>query len=405
MDDHGGNWSLFNTIGSPTPTLALAGGIATITGVASQISANYLLATTLPTQLTLNYTVGNQGSAQGFALGFAVTTVTMQKNIGERIDPADQFVLDIGGTPSAQATTTGGADGIQTETAVVYATPGSPYVINEAMAPGSSSVLTQYTHVTSAMNATLAGTVPPTGSLPVTFTPALGDNVTYTIVNAAPQTFTKTVDKANADIGDVLTYTVTVNNPNNFTVNNVLVTDATPTGTTYLGNLSVSAPFIGSAPATGITITSIGPDDAVTLSWQVQVNITPPVPSPITNLATVVVPGGTSGITNVVSTAVAHAFVSSIKTVDKTNANIGDTLTYTVALTNNGNAAAKQCCPHRSNSGRHNLCGRLSHWHSSIYWNACHWFGSYRCNSSGRQCDCQLQGKGRSNRSFNQSNP
>lgn len=340
---NGDPWKLFATLGnSSSPTLT---GIGTLTasfiGNAPVNQNDYVLSTQSPKQLTLNSdTISAGGGSQAVAIGFAVTKVTVEKNIGQRINSADQFILDIAGTPAAQATTTGGVDGIQTQTAVVYAIPGNPYVISEAMAPGSISLLTQYTVVNSAANSTPAGSVPPTGTLPVTFTPILGDDVTYTILNAAPETFTKIVDKANADIGDVLTYTVTVNNPNNFTVNNVLVTDATPAGTTYIGNLVVSAPFTGIAPASGITITSIGPDDAVTLTWQVQVNSTSPVSTPITNLATVTMPGGTSGITNIVQTKVSHAFVSSLKTVDKANANIGDTLTYTIVLSNNGNVAA-----------------------------------------------------------------
>lgn len=45
-------------------------------------------------------------------------------------------------------------------------------------------------------------------------------------------------------------------------------------------------------------------------------------------------------MTNVVSTTVSHAFVSIAKGVDKTNANVGDTLTYTLNLNNVGNVAA-----------------------------------------------------------------
>lgn len=336
----GGAWKLLATLGPNPPSLSgLGTQSATIAGLGLVSESAYVLTTQTPTSMVLTLTNG-VSSREAFSLGFAVTKLTVQKNVGQRIDAADQFVLDIAGIPAAQETTTGGNDGIQTESAVIYGIPGNTYTINESMAPGSASALTQYTRITSAANATPAGSVPPTGALPVNFTPALGDDVTYTLLNAAPETFSKTVDKAHADIGDVLTYTVTVNNPNNFTINNVLVTDAIPAGTTYLGNLIVSAPFTGTAPASGITITSIGPDDAVTISWQVQVNSTPPVPTPITNLANVTVPGGTTGVTNVVSTQIAHAFVSTLKSVDKANANVNDTLTYTLTLTNNGNTAA-----------------------------------------------------------------
>lgn len=344
LTTNGSGWNLFATLGNSTsPTLTgLGTTTATITGNDPLRNQNdYVLTTQSPTQLTINsFTTNNGGGRQGIAIGFATTKVTVQKQVGERIQSSDQFVLNIAGTPNAQATTTGTADGIQSERAIVYAIPGNTYTISEAMAPGSGSTLSQYTLITSALNATLAGSIPPTGTLPINFTPALGDEVTYTILNAAPETFVKTVDKVNADIGDVLTYTVVVNNPNSFTINNVVVTDTTPIGTTYLGNLNVSAPYTGTTLATGLTITSIGPDDAVTISWQVKVNTTPPVPSPITNLANVVIPGGTSGSTNVVQTQVNHAFVSTIKAVNKSYANIGNTLTYMLTLTNFGNVAA-----------------------------------------------------------------
>lgn len=341
---NGGNWSLFTSVGTiNAPTLTgLGTATATITGVNSGGSpVDYLLATQSPTNLVLNtITGGNSGGRQAISIGFALTKVAVQKQVGQRISSTDQFVLNIAGTPNEQVTTTGSADGIQSEKAIIYGIPGNTYTINEAMAPGSTSTLSQYTIIKTANNATPAGSIPPTGALPINFTPALGDLVTYTILNAAPETFQKTVDKAYADIGDVLTYTITVNNPNDFTVNNVLVTDATPAGTTYLGNLVVSAPYTGTSLATGLTITSIGADDTVTISWQVKVNMSASIPTPITNLANIVVPGGTSGSTNVVSTAVSHAFVSTQKSVDKPNANIGDTLTYTLLLTNFGNTAA-----------------------------------------------------------------
>lgn len=333
---NGGNWKLLDTIGGNPPTLA---GVntpnITITGINQSLAAAYVLTTQSPTTLTLT-----SYGREAVSIGFAITKVTVNKNIGDRIDPADQFVLNIAGTPNSQVTTTGAANGIQSQQAVVYAIPGNTYTISEAMAPGSVSTLGQYTTVVSAANLTLAGSVPPTGTLPINFTPALGDEVTYSILNAAPETFSKSVDKSNADIGDVLTYTVVVNNPNDFAVNNVLVTDATPVGTTYVGNLTVSAPFTGTTLSSGITITSIGPNSSVTLTWQVQVNTVPPIQNPINNIASVSVPGGTSGVTNIASTKVSHAFVSINKSADKMNANVGDTITYTLLLNNVGNVAA-----------------------------------------------------------------
>ncbi|MEG1848804.1 MAG: CshA/CshB family fibrillar adhesin-related protein [Lachnospiraceae bacterium] len=338
----GGAWNLLATLGANPPIIAGVGSNAvTITGTNQSASqAAYVLTTQSPPSLTLA-TYGREA----IAVGFAVTKVSVYKNIGDRIHSADQFVLDIAGTPSDLATTTGAAVGVQPEFAGVYGLAGNTYTINEGMAPGSVSTLSDYTTVVSAINLTPGGSVPPTGSLPINFTPALGDIVKYTILNAAPETFKKSVDKTNANLGDVLTYTVTIDNPNNFTLNNVLFTDPTPMSTTYLGNLAVNVPFTGTTPASGLTLT-IPADTVATISWQVQVATAAPISNPITNQASVHVPGGTSGNTNPVSTQVNYADLTSDgnfnKSVKPLYAKFGSTLTYTLTLHNMGNVPANQ---------------------------------------------------------------
>lgn len=338
---NGGNWVELAELGNATsPTLTgLGTQTANIIGVNLLETNAYVLTTQTPTSLNLTLTNGIS-SREAFSLGFATTRVRLQKNIAGRIDSADQFQLDVSGTPNGTATTVGAASGIQTQTVDLFAIPGNPYVINEAMAPGSVSLLTDYTQTVSASNATPAGSVPPTGNLPITFTPVLGDDVTYTILNVAPEEFTKTVDKAFADIGEILTYTISVDNPNNVAINNVLVTDAPPAGTTYVGNIVASQPITGVDLATGITFTTIPANTTATISWQVQVNSAPPVPTPIPNVGNVIVPGGTSGSTNVVTTQVNTAYVTVNKVTSLAFARPGDIITYTLMLMNAGNVPA-----------------------------------------------------------------
>lgn len=335
---NGDGWSLLE--GQAPPLLAgLGTSTATITGTLGLPQYAYVLSTQTPSEVVVDV-VNGVLSRQGFAIGFATTRVRLQKNVAGRIDPTDQFVLDINGAPSATATTTGNTDGLQAEVASTFVTPGNAYVFSEAMAPGSASTLSQYTQMVSAANATPAGSVPPTGNLPITFSPELGDDVTYTIMNIAPEVFTKTVDKAFANIGDILTYTIRVDNPNNFAINNVLVTDATPAGTTYLGNIVASTAYTGTDLASGITITTIAANGFATISWQVQVNSAVGIPNPIPNVANVVVPGGTSGVSNVVSTQVNTAFVTVNKVTNKVFARTGETITYMLILNNAGNVPA-----------------------------------------------------------------
>lgn len=338
---NGGNWSQLIQLGNTNvPTLTLNGQTASLVGNGPPLNAVFVLTTSSPTAMTLSMSWPNVPSTQGIAFGFATTHVHLEKNVAGRIDPADQFTLNVNGTPSGTATTTGSSSGIQTEKVDISAIPGNAYVINEAMAPGSVSLLSDYTQFVSAANATPAGSVPPTGNLPITFTPKIGDNVTYTIMNIAPEEFVKTVDKAYTDIGEILTYTISVENPNNFVINNVVVTDATPAGTTYLGNIVASEAYTGTDLTTGITFTTIPANTTATISWQVQVNTVPPVQTPIPNVGNVTVPGGTSGNTNVVSTQVNTAYVTVDKMASLLFAKPGDIITYTLMLNNAGNVAA-----------------------------------------------------------------
>ncbi|MEG1892460.1 MAG: hypothetical protein RR189_01025 [Bacilli bacterium] len=336
---NGNPWSLLSTIGPNPPTIAGVGSNSvTITGINQSSAAAYVLTSNSPSNLTLE-TYGREA----VAIGFSTTRITLKKNIGARINAADQFNLNIAGTPSNLVSTSGAASGLQPTYATIYAIPGNTYTINEAMKTGSVSALTDYTISTTGVNLTPAGTTPPTGNLPINVTPVLGDEMVYTITNAAPETFTKTVDKAYADLGDILTYTITGHNPNNFAVNNVLVTDPTPAGTTYVGNLLVSTPYTGTNPATGITLTSVPANSDVTISYQVQVNSNIAT-SQINNVATVAVPNQPVRNTNIVTTSVNHADLTSSgnfnKTVSPTTAKPGDVLTYTITLKNTGNVPA-----------------------------------------------------------------
>ncbi|MEG1843697.1 MAG: CshA/CshB family fibrillar adhesin-related protein, partial [Clostridia bacterium] len=182
FNTNGGNWKLLTTIGGNPPIIAGVGTpTVTITGTNQGLQAANVLTTQSPTTLNLA-TFGHEG----VVLGFAVTKVQVCKNIGDRINSADQFVLNIAGTPNNQVTTSGAVDGLQSPCAVVYGLAGNSYTISEQMAPGSVSPLSAYTQTISAVNLSPGGTVPPTGSLPINFTPALGDIVKYTILNAAP---------------------------------------------------------------------------------------------------------------------------------------------------------------------------------------------------------------------------
>lgn len=200
-------------------------------------------------------------------------------------------------------------------------------------------------------NAELDYSYIPAPGLPVQ-TGNLVSNTVNTLVNTSNVTEKKTVDKSYADVGNTLTYTIVLTNTGTTTANSVVFKDTIPSGTTYVaGSFTQNGATVGGAnPQTGVTLNNIGPNQRVTITFQVVV-ATVPTPNPILNQATTswqytvdpsiprVLAGNTSS--NQAPTQVNHVNLTpTTKTVDKSNANVGDTLTYSIALTNQGNTTA-----------------------------------------------------------------
>ncbi|MCI4568814.1 hypothetical protein, partial [Lysobacter sp. CFH 32150] len=130
--------------------------------------------------------------------------ITIQKNVGGRVLAADQFTVSVSGAGSSTLTdtsdvavtaaaagiaTTGTGTGV-TSTNTFFATPGQALTLTDAMAVGSSSLLSQYdTRLTCTNAFTGSGA---TGGLPnnqsvssFSLTPAPGDDITCTYSNTA----------------------------------------------------------------------------------------------------------------------------------------------------------------------------------------------------------------------------
>ena len=158
----------------------------------------------------------------------------------------------------------------------------------------------------------------------------------------------KTVDDATPNVGDTITFVVTLSNNGPDSANNVEVTEQfPPSGPSGLQFLSAT-PSQGTYNAgTGVwTVGAVASGDSKTLT--ILARVLPPavntIPTAQTNIATVTKadeydpnPGNNTG--SVTETPL-YADLGVKKTTSKVQPNVGDTITYTVSLFNLGTAVA-----------------------------------------------------------------
>lgn len=231
------------------------------------------------------------------------------------------------------------ANSISADVAFTGNNPENGIIIN-SLAPGEIATITW--EVTIGDTVPNPNPVPNSGSITTQDSTVVDSNVVATDVRQSTIAITpqKSVDKVYAGINDVITYTVELENTGNVTLNDVLFTDPIPAGTVYANNLSVSTTFTGTDPQTGITISTMDPGDIVTISWDIQVDGDIPSSNPIINIGTISLLGEEDLNTNSTSTQVNNAVLDSTKSVDKIFVEVGDTLTYSIDITNDGNVNA-----------------------------------------------------------------
>lgn len=174
-------------------------------------------------------------------------------------------------------------------------------------------------------------------------------NTTQTDLITGELSMVKTVDKAYATIGDTLTYTTVVTNTGNILVTNINFTDAIPTGATFVpGSVTIggtSEPTFD--PTTGFALSDLIIGASTTVVFQVEVTALP-TPNTLSNIShttfeyLVVIPITGSSDSNSATTTVNVTNLSVVKTASASQVTHGDTLEYTITITNTGNIDAEQ---------------------------------------------------------------
>ncbi|MGL4849982.1 MAG: hypothetical protein ACRC28_13860 [Clostridium sp.] len=165
---------------------------------------------------------------------------------------------------------------------------------------------------------------------------------------------TKTVDKPFSNVGDTLTYTLGTTNNSTIVLNNVVLIDTVPDGINFIpGSVTVNGVAnLTANPENGVQVGNVNPGDSVLVLFKAVVTSIVNTGAVLKNTGTIsysFLPdaGGEfryrSIVTNEVSTTINTAIISGsgfVKSVDKTGAEVGDILTYTIRLLNSGNVDA-----------------------------------------------------------------
>ena len=208
-----------------------------------------------------------------------------------------------------------------------------------SLAPGASQTLTM-------TGTAVSGQYANTGTASVTFggTTYTDSDDSHYVGVGADLSLTKSVDNADPNEGDTIVYTITLTNGGPSKATDVQVTDALPTGLTYMSDNGAGA----YDPGTGIwTVANLTSGSSTSLAITATVN-TGTAGSTLTNTAEVTAsdqpdPDSTPNNHNPdeddqssIDITVQSADLAVTKIVDNATPSEGDTIVYTITLTNNG---------------------------------------------------------------------
>ncbi|WP_308634148.1 DUF7507 domain-containing protein [Paenibacillus silvisoli] len=308
------------------------------------------------------------GAFSAVTFSNTVTTPVYQPVI-TLVKTANQTIASVGSTVVYRVTVTNSGNYPTTVTITDPTPAGTTYVQNSVVvnglpqagadpalgysigvvAPGTSSFTTfEYTvdslpptqNLTNQATASYAFTLPDNRS----FVRSAASNTLQVPVSSPNVSIVKSTLSTDAIIGDTITYTSIVTNTGVANLNSAVFTDAVPAGTSFVpGTVFVGGTLQPDAnPATGIPLGVVTPGNPVTVSFDITVNSLPSS-GIISNQSVVSFTSGTfsgTGLSNIVTTPIYNPILAVIKSASTQNATVGDTITYSLQITNTGNLAA-----------------------------------------------------------------
>ncbi|MCD8090661.1 MAG: DUF11 domain-containing protein [Clostridiales bacterium] len=168
-----------------------------------------------------------------------------------------------------------------------------------------------------------------------------------TVITDADLSISKVCQTEDIRVGDDVTYLITVTNAGDAEARNVVVEDVLDTGMVTLVSVTKDDAAGISCSESGGTVTwtiaEIAADSSVELTLVVNVNEGVSTGETLSNKASITSENGNDADieSETASDEIVAPDLAIVKTVDKTSARAGDTLTYTITVTNNGTGTGR----------------------------------------------------------------
>lgn len=157
-------------------------------------------------------------------------------------------------------------------------------------------------------------------------------------------TLTKRADKAFTYLGDTVTFHFSIKNEGSYKVHKAQFFDKLPSGAVFVpGSVRIGQISYPSAnPVDGIVLGELPPHTALSLQFQIKITEVPPSGRLVNHAELLLLIGDYKEKirSNTVSLDVFDPVISAVLSVQQHKATIGDTLAYSVVISNDGNIAA-----------------------------------------------------------------